>query len=470
MDAHTTRVVTGSGGLWHGLGMRLIPRARAAIAPLSLTLLLIACTKDETTGGTGGGGGGGAVDAGTTEDAGVADMDSGVAGDAGLPMGVAPAARADMAYAFDPTTERAVMIYGDRAVPERCSFPPSDFVDSVFAFDTRSERWTPIEVSGAAPQARARPLAVWHTGSSRALMFGGRFRAGTMGDYTLFSDVWAFDPNAGTWELLNNDVAPDAPRARTNFALEMDGDRMLLHGGSTSPSGVNLNCQSDTWAFDTQSNTWSVIGAGGTQPPIRCYHAMAIDAQRRHLYVFGGGGNGAFQGPFFDDLWVLDLDAGTWSQIPKRGAWPPARIRPTLSYHASGDRLVLFGGHDNGFGSMGDIGVKNDLWTFNLSTRTWELQIQGDVFSERIVDNCSPPVNFTDPDLASPERRQSHMFFIHGDKGFLYGGKTDCGIANDTWVIDLTTFGWRQISESFRGMTCYRSGQDCSSPDARYCG
>ena len=79
--------------------------------------------------------------------------------------------------------------------------------------------------------------------------------------------------------------------------------------------------------------------------------------------------------------------------------------------------------------------------------------------------------DFATIDPASPERRESHAFSILGDIAVMHAGRTDCGLANDTWVLDLLTFTWQRINNSFTGMTCFRSGrQDCMMPGAKKCG
>ncbi|MEL6183793.1 MAG: kelch repeat-containing protein, partial [Myxococcota bacterium] len=62
--------------------------------------------------------------------------------------------------------------------------------------------------------------------------------------------------------------------------------------------------------------------------------------------------------------------------------------------------------------------------------------------------------------------------FVAGDPGaaLTYGGNTDCGLANDTWSLDLATDTWSQVTVSPSGMTCPRTGNpDCAAPTARMC-
>jgi hypothetical protein len=111
------------------------------------------------------------------------------------------------------------------------------------------------------------------------------------------------------------------------------------------------------------------------------------------------------------------------------------------------------------------------VWTFTLDTFLWELQRQGDTFNRPQLGFCDFPSDFATIDPESPERRESHLFVIGDDRAFMYGGRTDCGLTNDTWILNLPDATWQQINQSFNGMTCYRSGRtDCDDPEARKCG
>ena len=99
------------------------------------------------------------------------------------------------------------------------------------------------------------------------------------------------------------------------------------------------------------------------------------------------------------------------------------------------------------------------------------LEIAGDEFNKPPNDFCDPPADFATFDPNSPERRESHIFTNTRDGAFLFGGRTDCGVANDSWLLDLNSFGWETLNESISGMTCYRSGRtDCDDPGSKLCG
>lgn len=384
-----------------------------------------------------------------------------------LAPGTAPIERGDMAFAADPECNRVIMFFGDHAVPVMCGPSASEFMTDGYAYDAGADVWTEIQVAGAAPLQRARASATWDEASKRLILFGGRYRDGTAGPYTFLNDLWAFDPATKTWEELSPQDAPGAPTGRMNTSLDADPDRnrVIVHaGGTTDMTSYFVN--NETWAFDLGTRTWSRLGMTGTLPSARLFHVAALDRQAGRLYVFGGAGPDAFTAAtFFRDLWYLDFATDVWTQVPNDPNFPAGRMKSEMSYDGARNRLLLFAGHDDT-----DLGNTNDLWAFDLAGQSWTLLEQGDVFAQPADGFCDFPADFATIDPASPERRESHLFDVVGDVAVMFGGRTDCGLAKDTWELDLAAPAWRQINESPLGMTCRRSGSlQCDDAGARLC-
>jgi hypothetical protein len=456
-------------------------------AALALAALLAACSSDNN-GDTGGNdnpdagnnpadaqqgdtGNNNPPDSGEPADTGGALPDTGENGgmDGGtLPEGVAPPRRGDMAFAVDPATQRTYMFFGDRAEPMNCGPAASDFMDDGWMFDATTNRWSSLPVNGTAPLKRARASAVWDKMRNRFIMFGGRYRAGTMGNYTFLKDVWAYDPANGTWTELFAQDAAGGPSGRMNTTVlaDPDRDRIIVHAGGTT-NFTAFTVDSETWAFSLADNTWSQIGTTGTLPTARIFHMAALDRMRGRLFVFGGAGEDAFTATeFFRDLWYLDFANDTWTQVPISGEWPTGRIKGVMEYDEGRDQLVLFAGHDDT-----SLGNTNDVWTLDLANLTWMLRKQGDTFNNPPAGFCDFPADFATVDLMSPERRESHLFVIVGDTAIMYGGRTDCGLSNDTWKLNLMDNSWDEITRSFNGMTCFRSGRtNCDQAGEKMCG
>jgi N-acetylneuraminic acid mutarotase len=424
-------------------------RSTLFLVPVLFTAAhLWACgsTTAETT-GAGGAGGDGAGGGGA-----LPERCSAVLGPE-LPPGTAPQERGDMVSAYDAECQRVFMFFGDGALPVMCGPAASAFLSDGFVYDAVAGIWSSLNAApDPAPLPRARSRAIWDAARNRVVTFGGRWRDGTSGPYTFLNDVWAFDPATQTWTELWAQGASGGPSGRMNHTMAADpaNDRFIVHAGGTTDFD-KFPVDNETWSFDLGTNSWKQIGLNGA-PPARLFHVSALDLTNQRLIVFGGGDEGAFQGPFLSDTWSLDLASDTWTELSSPTK-PAARIKGEMVWDEDGNRMVLFAGHDDT-----PLGNTNDVWTLDLATHMWTLDKAGDTYNEPAKAPCDFPANFTLYDETSPERRESHLFERAGDKAILFGGRTDCGLAKDTWELDFATLTWAKKNDSPVGITCLRTG------------
>ena len=117
----------------------------------------------------------------------------------------------------------------------------------------------------------------------------------------------------------------------------------------------------------------------------------------------------------------------------------------------------MFGGHDSG-----DLGNNNQVWAFELAQGRWTRLSQGDVFNAPASGVCDFPPDFTNVDLKSPERRGFGAFASDGQgRAWLFGGKTDCGNADDVWSLDLGATVWTEQRMARQGEMCVRNSDTC---------
>ncbi len=394
-------------------------------------------------GGDGGEGDGGARDSGA----------------ACTPVGATPAPRGDHAGALAQDGRTMVIFGGDTAVSPCGGIPSHTHVGDTWLLDTTCGTFRSVD--GAGPGPRARHAMAADPTQNRALLFGGRTRAGASGDYTLFADVWSFDFATSAWSQLP--TTGGAPPARSNTAIALSDKRRTLYvfGGSTSKSGLAFTPLDDTWALDLATNAWRPIAAGATpKPKARLFHAVALDDTSGTLYAYSGGDANAFAGPFLADLWALDLAAESWRPITPAGALPPSRILHTLVWDSVAKTLVTFGGHDDG-----NVGNQNDVWTLDpaAAAPAWKRLTVGDAF-HTAGTACTFPPDFTTIDKASPERRESFATAARagGQSFVIYGGKGDCGNLADAWSLDLARGAWTSVFASPVGLSCLRTSTTCT--------
>ena len=352
-------------------------------------------------------------------------------------------------------------ISGDAGVAVQCNPSPKPVADS-WTF-TPCSGWAAIAATSA-PTPRARAASTNDDGGS-VYLFGGRFRTGTSGPYTLYADTWRWNADSG-WQQVDDGSA--GPKARSSAVLGVDPSSgvLWLHGGNASTSGATFTPLGDTWFLDPAAGAWQSFKTTGKAPGARIMHSGAVTRDGNYLVIHGGGDANAFVGPFFGDTWRLDLHTGAWSQIGATGDAPAARILGAM-VASGGPRTLLFGGHDDGA-----VGNRNDIWELDAEIGTWTLLRAGDtgvgddpnLTWKKPNGVCDFPGDFMKLDLESPERRESVLFSwdTSGKRAWLFGGKSDCGTLRDVWSFDPATAKWTNHDDTPKGWSCLRYVSPCS--------
>lgn len=443
----------------------MIGRHRACLALLAALLGCGGDGGDDTASPPSGQLAGAAGAAGASGQAG-APAQGGAAGSAGGQAGAPcqdtgqrPGGRSEMMGAFDTKRGRLVFFGGDDGLPKNCNPAPRALAE-LWAYDAACASFEQLTTDGG-PGPRARGAAIYDEATDRLVVFGGRFRAGTSGAYTLYNEVWALDLGAMSWQQLTTTGTPPSARSNPVAVFSAATREMILHGGNTSTSGASFSPQADTWALHLDTLAWREIKPSGAKPKARLFHAAALDASTRRLFIYGGGGAGAFQGPFYGDLWALDLVTGSWESLHAGGNGAPlGRIWSTLL--ADGGKVVLFGGHDDG-----PVGNNNDTWTFDPATGQWASVVPPEDVVEQPAGFCQFPARFTAPNLAAPDRRSAQQAGFDPSSGrwLIFGGKTDCGLIDDVWSLDVASGQWSRQVEASIGEACLRrpNPEQCTS-------
>ena len=82
-------------------------------------------------------------------------------------------------------------------------------------------------------------------------------------------------------------VTEDGPPVRYDHAMAYDSARdvVVLFGGYDIDNDIYYD---DTWEWDGVDRTWTLVTPVTTIPPPRFQHAMAYDADRGVVVMFGG--------------------------------------------------------------------------------------------------------------------------------------------------------------------------------------
>ena len=282
-----------------------------------------------------------------------------------------PAPRSSSATAYD-AANRTVVLYGGASSNAR--------LGDTWQWD--GQNWT--QLSNKGPSARAAHCMAYDTDRQRTVLFGGADATSAA-----LSDTWEWDGDVWT------QVADIGPPARRSSAMTFNSttQRVVLFGGQGFDPVGRDQLFGDTWAWD--GGAWTQFDQDG---PVRYAHAMAYDAGRDRLAVFGG--IGATVSGTFGDTW--EWNGLAWDQVADFG--PAARSHHAMVF--DGTRMVVFGGR--GSESSGF----NDTWGWD--GRGWTLlQDMG-------------PRKRVDPSLAWDSTRSCVV---------LYGGGLNTEFYGDTWEL-----------------------------------
>jgi len=158
-----------------------------------------------------------------------------------------------------------------------------------------------------------------------------------------------------------------------------------------------------------QNPVWQAVG----NAPTRFDQAMAYDAARNRVVMFGGDWNG---GNVVAD--TVELVGGTWTPVATANT-PSARVGHSMVYDVARQVIVLFGGHQGSFANL-----LNDTWEYDGLTWT------------QITTSNAPSSRFGHA-MAFDSARQVTT---------LFGGSTSVQVGatlNDTWEYDGST--WTQV-------------------------
>lgn len=178
---------------------------------------------------------------------------------------------------------------------------------------------------------------------ARMVLFGG-----DDGSWSPNQETWAGVHIPGGVPDFDWQPLPYGPPGRKRAAMAYDAkrDRVVLFGGNSF--GVDLG---DTWEFDGKQNVWSLVATGGPAP--RSGHAMAYDPLRQRVVLVGGdcGGCGG----------TYEWDGSSWVFF----AGPTPRAGAGLVWDVDRSRMVLFGGRTSAWVELSE--------TWERTSTTWSL-------------------------------------------------------------------------------------------------
>ncbi|KAI0031469.1 hypothetical protein K488DRAFT_10658, partial [Vararia minispora EC-137] len=271
----------------------------------------------------------------------------------------------------------------------------------VWCFNTETMQWTHPDMQGELP-----PPCRAHTATlvdRKLVIFGGGEGP------TYYNTVYVLDIPMRRWSqpVLVSDAVPPPRRAHT--AVHYKG-KIWVFGGGNGVMALN-----DVWTLDVSAGAekmrWEKVETSKKKPSPRGYHTANLIG---NVMVVVGGSDGR---DCFSDVWALDLDTATWTQIR-----PDAQHR-RLS-HAStqvGSYLFITGGHDG-------TEYLNTLLLFNLVSLQFETR-----------PSAGRP----------PPPRGYHVTLLADSRLFVFGGFSGHEVFDDVYILELAAAAYLPQVTSF---------------------
>ncbi len=399
-----------------------------------------------------------------------------------------PPARDVSVMAYDPATAQLVLFGG---------FAGTTLYNDTWVWN--GSTWSQVDDSGDAgcttsctssPPGRYGAAMAFDPATGQLLLFGGSVQGGNY-----YDDTWSW--NGSSWSQVDdagdagcgNGSSPcsSSPSERQSPMIAYDAatQQLVLFGGVTGSTSTYLDdswtWNGSSWAQTDDSADPGCTSACTASPPGRQAGALVYDPATAQLVLFGGAATSGL-----DDTWLWN--GSSWSQVDDSGApgctstcpsSPVGRDRAGADFDPAVGAMVLFGG-------LG-ANVYDDTWTWNGSTWTQiddsgdagcttsctsspsarqvgafaydpasaQLLVFGGLSSANLNDTWDlvPPaptsagwaqVNTT---AAPPARGVAVMAYDPATAQLvLFGGNTDAGAYNDTWVWSGTS--WTQVDDS----------------------
>uniref|UniRef100_A0A2P2LZ11 Acyl-CoA binding protein n=1 Tax=Rhizophora mucronata TaxID=61149 RepID=A0A2P2LZ11_RHIMU len=265
-----------------------------------------------------------------------------------------------------------------------------------------SDNWMVLSIAGDKPLPRFNHAAT--VVGNKMIVVGGESGDG------LLDDVQVLNFDRFTWTTISSKLylspssLPLKIRACKGHSLVSWGKKALLIGGKTNPPSDRIS----VWAFDTETECWSLMEAKGDIPVARNGHTVVRATSA--LILFGGEDAKRRK---LNDLHMFDLKSSTWLPLHCTGTGPSPRSNHVAALHD--DKTLLI------FGGSSKSRTLNDLYSLDFETMVWSrIKIRG----------------------FHPSPRSGCCGVLCGTKWYIAGGGSRKKRHSETLIYDILKMEW----------------------------
>ncbi|XP_042363845.1 kelch domain-containing protein 1-like isoform X2 [Plectropomus leopardus] len=237
--------------------------------------------------------------------------------------------------------------------------------------------------------------------------------------------------------------APVSRLERSGHTAFIDNNTLYVWGGYQVVAGEDVMLPSDEiWLCDLDSGTWERREITGDKPPdLSGFCGSYVNGA---LYIFAGCSLTGYT----NQMYSVDLTEPnfTWKNMTDmKGTTPSPRNKHSCWVHR--DRLIYFGGY--GCKTIGEVRntssfvVEEMSWATigNALFRCWGWNSEVCVFDTHTATWSTPETRGP-----APTPRGCHASALLGDKGYISGGVEKAVL--DIFCLDLETWTWTQFDLS----------------------
>ena len=276
--------------------------------------------------------------------------------------------------------------------------------DLLFISEVTGQTWTKlVAATSAAPSPRYNASGVYDEAGNNLVIFGGRNSGGNL------NEIWSFNLDTLAWtNITPSDTNQPAKRFAHNAVYDPLSRRMFIW------SGQGAGFYNDVWAFDLASRTWQKMMPSGTLPNPRYGSASVHDPISRRLVMFAGFTDMGRYG----DTRAYDITTSAWIDLTPSGTNPEVRCLHTASYDVLRHRMIIYAGQHSG--------PLDDIWAFDLTSKTWA--------------NLTP--------ASRPSGRIFPSSIYANGRIIVFGGQTSNGSVNELWSFNPADTTWTMMNAS----------------------
>ncbi|KAL9232881.1 hypothetical protein vseg_007944 [Gypsophila vaccaria] len=221
-----------------------------------------------------------------------------------------------------------------------------------------AESWMVLSIAGDKPKPRSNHAAA--VVGNKMVVVGGECPDGMLDDVQVLSfDEFSWTTASKVY-LSPTSLPLKIPFCK-GHSLVAWGKKALLVGGKTDPRSEKIS----VWAFDTETECWSIMESKGDVPVARSGHTVVKSSSV--LILFGGEDSKRRK---LNDLHMFDLKSMTWLPLHCTGAGPSPRSNHVAALYE--DRILYI------FGGSSKAKTLNDLYSLDFETMMWSrIKIRG---------------------------------------------------------------------------------------------